>query len=936
MMKAKILPLAAAALAALFLQADPVPPVSPVTVSVAPGTADDPPLLCPLKPHLPPVPFAWMEDGFLAAGRVIPWKELGVTPADGVTFTCTVADQEGNDVVLKVRLRRAAARLRFPSFGQIGRRKVSTVVEVTPKEPGLVRGSFIAFGPRSPVLRSFKNARAKAGETVKLHFVGGPATDLGTASTAVYDTDGKLLYNGYAPFRDPAFRFALRCLWTDRARQTMYVRSDNWFGAARDHRLRVDVRAMDGAGPVVWTATVPAAAVEGMADQPVDVSTLPPGEYKATVTLLSPAGEEIASDYAYYGKPDGKAPWEGTVYGAEDTVPPPWTAPVFGADGFSCWNRRVRFGGDGLVSSIVSADRELLAEPVSILFDGRPLAFDVRRDSVRRADADYVLTARGAPVTARVRCEYDGLMWFEVTYAPPVRSLAVRTALRRALVIGFDDCASAKQKLALPPGATAAFAYAPDRKPWWWMGSTVGLMGGIESFRGWRLRGTASGYRLDVDGAAAAHQMRIVDTPLTDGAPRTFSFYLQPTPTKPKNIDLASVPHDRICGWTGHMGRFYEDKDPARNDPAKIEKFVRRQRAGTRVFWYNASCAISPSFPWWGWFGNEWTASSCPEFYNEELAWHERARKDRSSWTYACPNCPNYFDYKLWSICHEHLDRPEFEMKDLYFDVTSPRACESAVHGCVWKDEFGTVRRDRPVRAVRELLKRVYREMKKKNADGAMMGHLQYQRTPADVFFDLLVMGECYDHDVCQSLSYYDVLTPEAMQFTYASRANETTIVMLPQIRRAIEMFAPDRLKTYSPDDPENDRAIRHATAYFKIHDLGVGIGSDGHQWLAPDRLLAGFGADRRHSAYYEASCPVRVDVPAPRFLYALYEGGGRKLLILLNDPDETVTKLVSVPGLSASGSDIFGKGTYSFAGGACRVTLPPRESRFILFGDAP
>ena len=925
---------AAAVLAASATRADPVPPRSPIVISLAPGSAAEPSAAFPLKPQLDPLPFAWTPEGFLAGGSVVPWADLGVEPADGTTFDHAMKTSDGDEVKLRVTLREKASKFKVPSFGAIGRRIVSNEVELVSSRPGSARGNFIAFGPRSPVMRSFKSVRTEPGKRSVLLFYGGPATDMGTASIAVYDVDGKMLFNAYAPFRDPATVFGLRCLWTEPKTATMYVRTDNWFGKSHGFEVKLAALDFDDESRVAWRGAVPAIPAEGMADQPVDVSSLPPGQYKMIVSLVGPDGKVVASDYAFYAKPNGKAPWEGTSYGGEDAVPPPWTRPVFNDGGFSCWNRSTTLGGGGLVSSAVSGGRELLAEPVRLILDGKPLEFAVRQTAKRVSEAEYELTAKDAPVKAKATCEFDGLVWFDVTYAPPVKSLAVRTSVRRELVIGFDDCSSAKEKLALPPGRKVSFDYSPDKKPWWWTGSTVGLMGGIESFRGWHLRRTAAGYGLAVDDRAATMTMRVVDTPLASGTPRTFSFYLQPTPTKPKNAILAATPHDRICGWTGHMGRFYEDKDPARNDPAKIAKFVAMQRAGKRVFWYNATRAISATYPWWGWFGNEWAASSCPEFYNEELSWHERARKDRSAWTYACPNDRNFFEYKLWSICHEHLERPEFEMKDLYFDVTGPSPCDSKVHGCTWKDDFGAIRHDRPVRAVRELLKRVYREMKRKNPDSAMMGHLQYQRTPSDVFFDLLVMGECYDRDVCQSLSYYDVLTPEAMQFTYASRANETTIVMLPQIRRALEMFAPDRVKSYSPTAPENDRAIRHATAYFKIHDLNVGIGSDGAQWLAPDAMLSSFGASRRFSAYYTGDCPISASPSRPRFLYALYEGdGGRKLMILLNDSDTPVEETVSAKGVSGKGEDAFGHGEFDFPAGACKIRLPPRESLFLRFG---
>ena len=76
----------------------------------------------------------------------------------------------------------------------------------------------------------------------------------------------------------------------------------------------------------------------------------------------------------------------------------------------------------------------------------------------------------------------------------------------------------------------------------------------------------------------------------------------------------------------------------------------------------------------------------------------------------------------------------------------------------------------------------------------------------------------------------------------------------------------------------------------------------------------------------------MKVSDPSDRFLYAFFEGNGRKMLILLNDTDREVSETVSVGGLSAIGTDIYGKGTFDFLDGSCRVILPPRESRFVYF----
>lgn len=76
----------------------------------------------------------------------------------------------------------------------------------------------------------------------------------------------------------------------------------------------------------------------------------------------------------------------------------------------------------------------------------------------------------------------------------------------------------------------------------------------------------------------------------------------------------------------------------------------------------------------------------------------------------------------------------------------------------------------------------------------------------------------------------------------------------------------------------------------------------------------------------------VRVFSPNPRFLYALFSGKGRRLLMLLNDTDEEVMETVSVKRLASSGKDIFNGRMFDFTSGRCDVRLPPRESLCILF----
>jgi len=903
------------------------------------GTPTEPAAIFPLKPGETPMAFAWTEEGLSVDEDIVPWEELKIEPHNGSKFVWRTYCSDGEEAVLRGTLKSSASKFKVSDFSGVCHRNASGVVRLVAQKSGIAKVNLVCRGPRSPILRQLKQTKLNAGVEGHIDLFG-ETTTIAKLGLTVYDVDGSRLFNprDWAVV-DRDFIFALRCLKMDREKMILHVLSDNWFGTDNDHALRVEMVDFDS-GEVVWQTKVPAlprrgggyAADDGMSDQPIDVKGLKPGQYKCMVTLIDEDGKEVANDYLYYAKPDGNAIWEGTTYGAEDTVPPPWTAPEFRNGGFTCWNRSVAFGGNGLVTSIVSGGREFLDGPIFLEVDGRKVEF--RSKLVRRgvSEADYVLTSRKVPIMVKLRCEFDGYMRFDVTWAPPVKKMELKLPIRRSEIVGFDDCSSVKHKYAIGKGESRIIEYSPQAKPWWWIGSTIGLMGGIGDLGGWRLKDTEKGYRLEVTNDKALFTIKFVDTPIKIGKKRTISFYLQPTPVKPKNREIGTMPLSNINYWTGHVERFYEDKWPGRISAEAISPFVEQVKNGKRVFYYNASQGVSPMFPWWGWYGDEWNIYNNPGVYSEEVPYRKGIRP-YEAWVNGYLNVRSFLDYKIWSVCW-YLWNPDFGIKDLYWDLAGPlMACPSERHGCAFSDEFGQERCRSTVFQLRELHKRVYRELKKKNPDGAMMGHITKARTPADAFFDAVVMGERYDADMVYTLSYFDILTPGTMQVAYASRSSEITVIMLPQFHRAMQMYAPERLKGYDPNSERNSRAIRHAAAYFRIHDLGIGGDRVAAQITAPEKILAEeFGRDRRHSAYYMPDCPVTVSKPDDRFIYAIFEGNGKKMLILLNDTDHEIVETVSVQGLSATGEDIYGNGSFDFTSGSCDLILPPRESRFIVF----
>ena len=640
-------------------------------------------------------------------------------------------------------------------------------------------------------------------------------------------------------------------------------------------------------------------------------------------------------------------PWQGTMLGTEDTVPPPWTAPVSADASFACWGREYSLGGAGLVSAVRSGGEELLAAPVSVELNGKQLAFRASCATQGVSFAEYDLVSEGgdASVRARLRAEFDGFLWFDVTWggadSGEVKSLKVNVPVRRDLVDGFDRCRFTRDDEPLPKGKTGTWLYDPGREPYFWLGNgSCGLMGGVDSLRGWRRCARQGGYRLVVTDSAATLVMDIVDVLFTPAEARTFGFYLEATPTKPKNLELAALPADKLERWC-QTDAIFDIKWPGCYKEGRLEKFRKLQHAGKRVFYYASTTAVSPMSPLWERFGAEWTLFSSPTSGIVKSLSKTEAGRRAGAWTRGCMNSRSFFEYKLYAA-NGFLADPTFEVMDLYYDVAEPMQCHNRTHGCVWTDDFGHVNRDYDMKSIREFHKRLLRLLKKKNPKGVLYGHSGPSRTPADMFFERMVMGENYANAVRKKLSYYDVLTPEELRIKYASRSNETVIDMLPQIVRALQMHDRERLKTYDRTSPENDRAIRHCAAYYKIFDLNIWGNAanrfDGDQWIKADDAVTSLGPGRRYRAYYHADAPLKAVDGDPRFLWAVFSGRGAGLLILLNDTDETVTRSL-VGDLAAfgfppgPGRDIFSGEEFAFADSRLVVTLPPRESRFIRFG---
>ena len=902
------------------------------------GTASDPSAVAPVELTGEPVSFWWDSSALHVGERTFAWKELGVTPADGAKFKVGLgrsALREPIDFEGEIGL--SAAKVRVPCFGPIGGSDIRAKVEVLCPRAGQVFCCLYGTGATQDYLNLPATRNVKVGGKAEFDMVGRGSSS-GHGYCTIRDVDGRTIYNVNGQYRTPGMIFDFKYIWTDAAKKVMHVRTAGWTDD-EGYSLRVSARDyMTGTIVSDWTRTVPLGRIWGEREYEIGVGDLAPGFYWLHLDHVAPDGKVAYTEKAPYLRPSAKMPWEGNTLGTEDTVPPPWTAPTFAPDGtFTCWNRTVKLGGAGLVTSIVNGGKELLTAPITLSADGRALTFDVSRGMVKKSEAEYVLKAREADVTVKAVCEFDGLVRFEAAFPTDVKSLVWRVAASREHVTGFDDCSSERNpNVLLPKGKALSFSFDPSARHMWWMPGARGLMGGVLNLHGWHAKDLANAGRVEATADEIAVSTMFVDCAMPAGPRRTVSFYIEPTPVKPKDLKLASVDATKIINWTGHVCQYFEIKYPGFENPVLVKRFEDELKKGNRVFWYNGSSGVSPEDPFWNWYREDWNMKGL-DYFAHEAPRTGRPSWRRGVWAYGCLNSDSFFDYKVWGV-NWYLNELCPGEKDLYFDLANPHPCSNGHHGCRWRDDFGREMRDMAIMRTRELHKRVYRLVKAKNPDGTMFGHVSSKMCPSGVFFDMITAGEGYAYEVVKNgYTYFDVFTPENMQSFFVPRAQETVMMTSPQLLRARECWAPHLYRTYDCNTPENVRAIRHASAYIKIHDIIMERhphDREGWQFYKIDSAIRRLRYGGVYSAYYLEGEPyVTLSRPGPRQLWAWFAKGGDGVLVLLNDTDAEVVQTVSVKGLSAKGEEILDKGAFDFTSGSCVIRLPPRDARFIRFG---
>ncbi|MBQ7403797.1 MAG: hypothetical protein IJW05_10195 [Lentisphaeria bacterium] len=698
----------------------------------------------------------------------------------------------------------------------------------------------------------------------------------------------------------------------------------------------------------VWRKTVPAGTENG--DHPItfSIKDLPAGKFDMILTASDSNGKQIFRTQQYYFKPDG-TPWWFTKRdtGFSHETPAPWTKPIAGKNEFSCWGRTYKFGGKGLISSIVAKDQELLAAPITLKINGKTGTFSAKMNENLGDSALYTVsgTVNGTKVKATLQAEFDGFIKVDLDLAPGslIESCALEIPLKNEMVDAFDNNQTFHVKTEMPPNSPVIYNNLSEMPAFWIGNQHRGLMWGAKNLKGWYTRNLGKSMEISRTQNACVVKLNLIDTRLSSTKSRRITFYLNATPVKPlnkrfKNLHQMKSYHSGVQYWTD----MYETHQEEYMRERTLKNIAgKKGNVFKEVFNYITGHAASPLSPEWNYYCKDWH-SPLPILgdYLAVKGEEDISYRNREAYTYACLASESFFWFKLNNLVK--MIR-KYKIENLYTDISWAKICSNPEHGCGYKDEFGRSQASFNVFETREYFKRLYRVLRAQNPDGVILQHLLgTTRVPAENFADIFIFGEVYVTSVASKENYYDLFKETPVKISYGYRSGEHVVSMIKEFSLSLATQRPDRYKTWSPDQPEADRAMKHFLGYC----LANNIEPYPEYWIPKKAMVRSFHAydaedwlgnyaESEFFPYWDKTlnAPVTITNIPKKMLLSSRKYGNKVLSIIVNDTDHPVEITLSYHGVSpAKAFNMFDREReiYSISGNTLKLKFGPREAKLL------
>jgi hypothetical protein len=425
-------------------------------------------------------------------------------------------------------------------------------------------------------------------------------------------------------------------------------------------------------------------------------------------------------------------------------VPPPWTPVQVKREGDTVWaevwGRRIEFTQNALPTQIATAGQKLLSGPIALVAQSEsgPIQWAAGKVLIWETTPEKACflswqESESLVLNVYAELEYDGLLSVDLKLVPPLQPkgnlvhLWLEVPLRSSLARLFHFWPG-RWGSAFNSGAIPAEGLRLPFKPVVWLGwEEGGLAVMAEDDRTWQPAQPESAIEVVPSGETTILRLHLLDGP-PSSLPLVFRLMLQATPVKPWTADFHSW---HIC----HGASYGIELPPRLGEESLLEKAA---RLGVRTLVFHEHWTPVQNY-WktddperlrkliqachekgvalWLYFGYE-LSTLAPEF--GEWADHVLVRTSRGSLYGGYWRHPPQRDYvvclksnwgeKLVEGIVEAIDHYGFD--GVYLDGTiEPFGCANGLHGCGYQGKDGNLRETYPLRAVRRVMERMYREL---------------------------------------------------------------------------------------------------------------------------------------------------------------------------------------------------------------------------------
>ncbi|MBM3498137.1 MAG: hypothetical protein FJX74_05650 [Armatimonadetes bacterium] len=683
-------------------------------------------------------------------------------------------------------------------------------------------------------------------------------------------------------------------------------------------RARVELTPEAGGGPLAQAEI--SDFPRDMGETTLAVGEVPEGAYRVQATLLDAAGGVVAEASAPFTKP-GPPVWSGNTLGMEDEVLPPWTPLKTGpAPGIvECWGREYEFSA--FPDKIRSGGADLLASPVALEAVLGESAVPMRgaQPKVEQAgETRCVLTASGkfaASLTASVRqeIEYDGFVWTDLTvdagYGAPLDELRLTWTMPAAQATLFH--ADQLKWIGNPAGALKPEGWSSEWTHFVWVGNEDrGLAWFAESPRNWVASAEKPAIEVKPEGDVVRVTLRLIAKQTDLQGRREYAFGMMATPARPRPADarrwrMAAAPRATFeIIWPNANMKWYGYPEPI-DGPAFAERVKAAHEKGVQVVPYVNLNYCSGGAPEWLYYRSRWASDPPRDVLPSDVAQMGHASMG------VCPANRDWQDFILYRI-NEAIEK--YGIDGIYIDCWCPYPCQAPP--CGWTDAEGKAQPTRPLRAYREIIRRVYALCRETRPTPLLMVHMSSEVViPMLSFTDTLLDGEQFRSAALKD-DYLEFLPPDMFRAEFLGRNYGPVEFYLPE-------FGDEHKQAGSPN----------LAAYLLLHDVSAWlIWCDPAPFLRLHDTLDPLGIAEAEFLPYWKGSGASTDA---QVLASAYVAEGGVVLAVMNTGEATEAKLVldlerlKLAGL-AGGTDLLRDEALAAEGNTLIVPLARHQGRVI------